>query len=223
MRPISQIGPPRASAVARVLARRYDSSTPSADVAIDALLAAAWCALVLDGVWQTSREHHGRAALGPVVVQAWPPSVAAGLAVLATTLAAAVALERMTGRFPFRVAPASVGVALAVMGVLLHGWARRTLGPMWSGVVQVRAQHVVIDRGPYRLVRHPIYVAGLLMAMGTFLAHPSAATACLAIGLTAGMLLKAWLEERALRTALGDAYSAYAARVPAFLPRVRRS
>ena len=178
---------------------------------------------MLDGVWQTWREHRARAAFGPVVVQAWPPSVAAGLAVLVTTLAAALALERMTGRFPFRVGPASVGVALAVIGVLLHGWARRTLGPMWSGVVQVRAQHVLVDRGPYRVVRHPIYVAGLLMAMGTFLAHPSAATACLAIGLTAGMLLKAWLEERALRTVLGDAYAAYAARVPAFLPRRRRS
>jgi len=203
--------------------RRYDSPTPSADVAIDALLAAAWCALVLDGVWQTWREHRARAALGPVVVQAWPPSVAAGLAVLLTTLVGALALERMTGRFPFRVVPASVGVALAAMGVLLHGWARRTLGPMWSGVVQVRAQHVLVDRGPYRLVRHPIYVSGLLMAAGTFLAHPSPATVCLATGLTGGMLLKAWLEERALRTALGDSYAAYAARVPAFFPRRRRS
>ena len=43
---------------------------------------------------------------------------------------------------------------------------------MWSGVIRVRAQHVVVDRGPYRLVRHPIYVAGLLLALGTFLAHP---------------------------------------------------
>jgi len=178
---------------------------------------------VLDGVWQTWREQRARADLGPVVAQAWPPSVAAGLAVIVTTLAGAVALERMTGRFPFRAAPATVGVVCALTGVVIHGWARRTLGPMWSGVVQVRAQHVVIDRGPYRVVRHPIYVAGLLMAIGTFLAHPSPATVCLAIGLTAGMFLKAWLEERALRTVLGDAYADYAARVPAFLPRFRRS
>lgn len=190
---------------------------------IDALLAAGWVALVADGVWQTHREHRARAALGPVVVQAWPPSVAAGLAVLATTLAGAVVLERLTGRFPFSPGAAVVGLAAVAMGVLVHGWARRTLGPMWSGVVQVRAQHVLVERGPYRIVRHPIYVAGLLMAMGTFLAHPSPATACLASGLAVGMVVKAWLEERALRTAFGPTYAAYAARVPAFIPRLRRS
>lgn len=189
----------------------------------DFLAALAWLALVADGVWQTRREHRARATLGPVVVQAWPPSVAAGLAVLVTTLAGALVLERSTGRFAFRPGAALAGLALLWTGVLLHGWARRTLGPMWSGVVQVRAQHVLVERGPYRLVRHPIYVAGLLMAAGTLLAHPSPATACLAFGLSSGMLLKAWFEERALRTALGAAYTAYAARVPAFVPRLRRA
>ncbi|HJQ85221.1 MAG TPA: isoprenylcysteine carboxylmethyltransferase family protein [Candidatus Binatia bacterium] len=186
------------------------------------LLASVWIALVADGVWQTRREHRARSALGPVVLQAWQPSVAAGLAVLASTLAGALALERMTGRFVFRPGVAVVGLALATAGVVLHGWARRALGPMWSGVVQVRAQHVLVERGPYRLVRHPIYLAGLLTAAGTLLAHPSPAALCLAVGLSAGMLLKARLEERALRAALGARYTEYAARVPAFVPRPRR-
>ncbi len=107
---------------------------------------------------------------------------------------------------------------LAAGGVALHGWARRTLGPMWSGVVQVRAQHVLVERGPYRLVRHPIYLAGLLLAAGSFLAHPSPASACLGGGFAVGVVLKAWLEERALRGVLGDEYARYAARVPALIP-----
>jgi len=160
--------------------------------------------------------------LGPVVLQAWPASLAAGLAVLATTLAGTAVLERWTGRFAFRPAAAIVGLVMVAMGVVLHGWARRALGPMWSGVVQVRAQHVLVERGPYRVVRHPIYAAGLLLAVGTFLAHPSPASACLAGGLFIGMLSKAWLEERALRAVLGPRYAAYAARVPAFVPRLRR-
>jgi protein-S-isoprenylcysteine O-methyltransferase Ste14 len=179
-----------------------------------------WTALVLDGIWQTYREHAGRAALAPVVLRAWQPSLAAGLAVLVTLAVGAVALERATGRFAFRSGPALLGLALLVGGLVLHGWARRTLGPMWSGVVQVRAQHPLVDRGPYRLVRHPIYLAGLLLAAGTFLAHPSPATACLGAGFSAGMLVKARLEERALRSVLGRDWERYAARVPALVPRL---
>src|SRR5207244_2896946 len=115
-----------------------------------------------------------------------------------------------------------VGLGLGAGGVALHGWARRTLGPMWSGVVQVRAQHVLVERGPYRLVRHPIYLAGLLLAAGSFLAHPSPASACLGGGFAVGVVLKAWLEERALRGVLGEEYARYAARVPALIPWPRR-
>jgi protein-S-isoprenylcysteine O-methyltransferase Ste14 len=173
---------------------------------------------VIDGVWQMRREHAARAALGPVVARSWQPSVAAGLAVLVTTLAGAAVLEHALGRFVFQPGAALAGLGLAGGGVALHAWARRTLGPMWSGVVQVRAQHVLVERGPYRLVRHPIYLAGLLLALGSFLLHPSPATACLGGGFAAGVVLKAWLEERALRSVLGEQYARYAARVPALIP-----
>jgi protein-S-isoprenylcysteine O-methyltransferase Ste14 len=188
----------------------------------DALLAAAWIALVADGVWQTRREHAARARLGPVVLRAWQPSVAAGAAVLVTSLAGALALERLTGRYAFHPAGALAGLVLVVAGILLHGWARRTLGPMWSGVVQVRAQHVLVERGPYTIVRHPIYLAGLLLALGTFLAHPSPASACVAGGFALGVLLKTRFEERALRSVLGQRYESYAARVPALVPSIPR-
>src|SRR6266403_2263345 len=77
--------------------RRWISGAP---------LAASWAALVLDGVWQTRREHAARARLGPVVLRAWQPSVAAGLAVLVASLAGAVVLEGALGRFAFRPAAA---------------------------------------------------------------------------------------------------------------------
>jgi protein-S-isoprenylcysteine O-methyltransferase Ste14 len=174
----------------------------------------------VDGVWQTRREHTARAALPPVALRTWRPPVAAGVALLVTLLVGAVVLEGLTGRFPFHSGAAAAGIVLAGCALVLHGWARRTLGPMWSGVVQVRAQHALVERGPYRLVRHPIYLAGLLLAAGTFLAHPSLTTASLGAGFSVGVLLKARLEERALRSALGGDYERYAARVPALVPRL---
>src|SRR5262249_3307822 len=106
-------------AAATIAARRRSpppSPTPSwpshgarAAGGADTVLAVAWGALVADGVWQTRREHAGRARLAPVVLQAWQPSIAAGLAVLATTLAGALGLERLTGRLVFRPLAATVG------------------------------------------------------------------------------------------------------------------
>ena len=41
-------------------------------------------------------------------------------------------------------------------GLLFTWWARVSLGSLWSGSVSRKDDHVVIQTGPYRLVRHPI-------------------------------------------------------------------
>ncbi len=187
----------------------------------DAAVAALWLALALHNLWQAGRTRTARDALGPVVLRAWRPSVLLVPAVLVVVPASAFVLERTAGRFAVRPWLAVAGLGLAGCGVVLHVWARRALGPLWSGVVQVRERHEVVERGPYAYVRHPIYLALLLLAGGTFLAHPSLATACLASGLGVGLVVKLRLEERALRAALGAEYERYAARVPALVPGVQ--
>src|SRR4029077_5196189 len=54
-------------------------------------------------------------------------------------------------------------VMLAAIGLLFTWWARIHLGSLWSGSVTKKADHRVIDSGPYRLVRHPIYT-GIILA-----------------------------------------------------------
>mgnify|MGYP002071038618 FL=1 len=97
---------------------------------------------------------------------------------LAGLLLAAAALESLTGRAGFQRGSAAVGLALVFAGLALHLSARRTLGALWSGIVEVRAGHTVIAHGPYARVRHPIYLALALLAFGSLLVHPSALTAC---------------------------------------------
>ena len=181
----------------------------------DAVLAACWSALALDMLRHVRRQRGARASLGPVVRGGWRPRWPVALGFVAAIAVGAALLEHFTGRLPFR-----GGLALVVAGVVLNVRARRALGPHWTGTVEVRARHALVVRGPYARVRHPIYLSGLLLATGSFLAHPSAATACIAGGLTVGLLLKTWLEERTLRDALGTEYARYAARVPALLPRL---
>jgi len=187
---------------------------------VDVLLAAAWCALALDAAVRTWRERTARRALGPVVASGWRPPAAVRAAVVAGTVAAAVAVERAGGRLPHRPAVALAGLVLVAAGVVLHARARRALGPLWSGVVAVRAGQAVVASGPYAVVRHPLYTALGLVATGSFLAHPSVMTAAAASGALAGMALKIAREERVLGAALGEEWRRYAARVPAVVPRL---
>jgi protein-S-isoprenylcysteine O-methyltransferase Ste14 len=186
----------------------------------DAVLVVCWSALALDTLRHVRRQRGARATLGPVVRGGWRPRWPIALAFIAAVAAGTATLERLTGRLPFHGGAALLGLALVVTGVLLNVRARRALGPHWTGTVEVRARHALVVGGPYARVRHPIYLSGLLLATGSFLAHPSAASACVAGGLTLGLLLKTWLEERTLRDALGLEYARYAARVPALLPRL---
>jgi protein-S-isoprenylcysteine O-methyltransferase Ste14 len=187
----------------------------------DALVIAAWVALVLDNAWRARREREPREEYGPVIAGGWRPPGALRLALLAGTLAGALFLEREAGRLPFRPGLAMLGLGLVSAAVVLHARARRALGPLWSNTVAVRARHHVVEDGPYAVVRHPLYLALLLLAAGTVLVHTSLATACLLAGIGAGIVLKIPIEERALRAAL-PGYASYAARVPVLLPRLRR-
>jgi protein-S-isoprenylcysteine O-methyltransferase Ste14 len=185
----------------------------------DALLAAAWIGLVADSLRVTRAE---RALAGRLTIMGRPPR-AARVAVLVLLLAGAALLEyRSGGRLSFHPVAAGAGTALAWAGVVLHARARRALGIRWSPAVAVPPGHEVVTHGPYAIVRHPLYLGVLLLAAGTVLAHTSAATLCIAAGFAAGMARKIPAEERALRGACGDAWTRYAADVPALVPRLSR-
>jgi protein-S-isoprenylcysteine O-methyltransferase Ste14 len=109
--------------------------------------------------------------------------------------------------------------ALVIAGLLFSWWARIHLGKFWSGTVARKADHRVIDTGPYRLVRHPIYTGIILACYATALAKGTLFAFGGASVMLVGWYTKASLEERFLRTELGaQAYDAYASRVPMLIP-----
>jgi protein-S-isoprenylcysteine O-methyltransferase Ste14 len=125
--------------------------------------------------------------------------------------------EGILWRTPIGVAWAMDGVVLA--GFLFTWWARIHLGRLWSSSVTRKADHHVVDTGPYAIVRHPIYTGITLAAAGTAVLRGTAAS-WLGVGvMTLGWYVKGRLEERFLRQELGaDAYDAYAGRVPMLIP-----
>jgi protein-S-isoprenylcysteine O-methyltransferase Ste14 len=121
---------------------------------------------------------------------------------------------------PHSAATGIIADIVAVAGLAVALWARATLGGNWSTVAAIKEDHELIERGPYRFVRHPIYSGILLMILGTAIASGwLAAFAGLAL-LAVGFSIKARQEERLLARQFPDAYPAYAARVKALVPGV---
>jgi len=114
-------------------------------------------------------------------------------------------------------------VPLVAVGLLFTWWARIHLGRLWSVNVARKADHHVVDTGPYAMVRHPIYTGIILASIGTA-AMRGTLLAWVGMALmTIGWYVKARMEERFLREELGaEDYVRYARRVPMLLPVARR-
>jgi protein-S-isoprenylcysteine O-methyltransferase Ste14 len=117
---------------------------------------------------------------------------------------------------------AGLMVLSCAAGFAFAWWARLHLGRLWSGTVTRKEGHRVVDSGPYRFVRHPIYTGILLSAFATAIEQATPPAVAGALLLLFGFWIKARLEENFLRSELGaDAYDAYARRTAMLVPFVK--
>lgn len=91
----------------------------------------------------------------------------------------------------------TTGGVVAAAGGLLAVWASRTMGRNLTPFPRPRRGGELVDRGPYRFARHPIYGGGLLFFVGFALAFSIAALVPTAT-LAALWLAKSRDEERRL-------------------------
>jgi protein-S-isoprenylcysteine O-methyltransferase Ste14 len=112
-----------------------------------------------------------------------------------------------------------VCVALVAWGIALAWWARLYLGRLWSAGITRKAEHHLVDSGPYALVRHPIYTGLLLSLLATAAAKGTWLGGCGFVLLLWGLWLKARMEEHWLIQELGvESYADYRRRVPMLIP-----
>jgi protein-S-isoprenylcysteine O-methyltransferase Ste14 len=110
-------------------------------------------------------------------------------------------------------------MAVAAAGFAFTWWARVTLGDLWSSAVSRKENHVIIESGPYGLVRHPIYTGLIAAAFATAVEVGSIQALIGAALMSLGFWLKARLEERFLMAQLGEgAYADYRRRTPMLAP-----
>jgi protein-S-isoprenylcysteine O-methyltransferase Ste14 len=104
-----------------------------------------------------------------------------------------------------------LGVPLAVAGAAFAGWAFASLGRSLTPFPEPRRGAELVETGPFRLVRHPVYGGGLAFFTGLSLAlGPAGLVPTAALGLL--WLAKSRVEERRLAARFAG-YEAYRRRV----------
>ena len=90
----------------------------------------------------------------------------------------------------------------------------------WRVCAQVDAGHELATGGPFRYVRHPIYLGFDLLALGSAIWISTPTLWVAVVLMVGGSDLRARAEERLLRATFGEAYEAYRARTRRFVPGV---
>ena len=130
---------------------------------------------------------------------------------------------RLPSPFSHRIIPQTDAILVAASLLCLGGlgfclWARFALGRNWSGTVTLKENHELIVRGPYQLVRHPIYTGLLAMLTATALQQGHIAGM---IGLVLAFI-SLWIklndEEEVMVKQFPDQYPAYRERVKRIIP-----
>jgi len=109
-----------------------------------------------------------------------------------------------------------LGLGIAVLGQGLRGWA-------WGSNAPVAMQGVR-TRGPYALMRHPLYVGNLLIAWGLLLIfHNPWAYLCCGLSIMLLYQVVIVVEEQQMEERVGESYRQYVASgVPRYVPDPRR-
>jgi protein-S-isoprenylcysteine O-methyltransferase Ste14 len=123
--------------------------------------------------------------------------------------------ELEVGWLPVRV----VGLAVGVAGAVLLVWASVLLGRLLIHEAAVREDHALIESGPYRFVRHPVYAGYLALLFGSGVASLNVCLLLLWPVSFLGILIQAASEEQLLGARFGQDYERYVRRTGRLAPR----
>ena len=113
-----------------------------------------------------------------------------------------------------------LGLTFSLGGAALLIWASSALGRFLVHEAAVFQDHVLITRGPYRFLRHPVYSAYLALLLGSGVGMLNVYLLLLWPLSLFGILVQARSEDRLLKSKFGRAYRRYAGRTGQFVPRL---
>jgi len=115
-----------------------------------------------------------------------------------------------------------VGLPLGVIAVAWCFWMLRTLGPNLTDTVTVRSNATLVTGGPYRWVRHPMYLGVAILELSCSLITANAFIAIAGALCVAMLMIRTRTEEAKLVERFGESYRQYARNTGRFLPKKKR-
>lgn len=115
-----------------------------------------------------------------------------------------------------------LGAGLIFAGNLLFIWSHRALGRNWTPFLEIRKGHTLVTNGPYRFVRHPMYVAISLIGIGVSLLSANWTVALsYMLPMTNMYLFRISDEEKMMTEQFGDEYRKYMQNTGQMIPKLR--
>lgn len=108
-----------------------------------------------------------------------------------------------------------------ILSMVFIGGGFWLLSAAWGVLYKAQKTGALAITGPYARIRHPQYVAFVMIMFGFLLQWPTILTLLMFPVLVYMYVRLARYEERAVRAEFGEAYARYAARTPAFMPHLR--
>jgi len=106
-----------------------------------------------------------------------------------------------------------------VLSMVFIGGGFWLLASAWKVLYAAQQKHALAMTGPYARIRHPQYVAFIMIMFGFLLQWPTILTLLMFPVLVYMYVRLARHEEREVRQEVGEVYDRYAAMTPAFIPR----
>jgi protein-S-isoprenylcysteine O-methyltransferase Ste14 len=124
-------------------------------------------------------------------------------------------------RLPFPITLRWAGVGIAILGFALLQWAQVTLGKSWSDTPRMMKEQTLVTRGPYRVIRHPIYTAFLAILGSLLFISSNWLIGLCWIGMASlEIISRIHYEEILMIEYFGEHYRAYMKRTGRLLPRL---
>ena len=141
-----------------------------------------------------------------------------GAGIAAGTAVQAVSVARMRIPEPWLL---GVSLLLLVGGLVIRWTAILTLGRLFSTSVAIHRDHRLVQKGLFRLVRHPSYSGLLLLFLGMGLSFGNwLSFGVIVVPFLAALLYRILVEEASLLEALGEDYVEYCRSTRCLLPGI---
>ncbi|MEK7170329.1 MAG: isoprenylcysteine carboxylmethyltransferase family protein, partial [Patescibacteria group bacterium] len=109
-----------------------------------------------------------------------------------------------------------------IISYILIGYGFILLADAWKVLYQARREHALATTGPYARIRHPQYVAFVLIMLGFLFQWPTLLTLSMFPILVFVYIRLARKEEADAQREFGEVWNSYARQTPAFLPRLKK-